>query len=388
MRARTILLGVAVLLSAGGATGVALSSATRTARRPHALRQAPPLRPDPLRAVILTAAGSLRAAVRSDGPIAADAPDWHGGWYLAGPFTRIDGRPAPALAHLSARGTLEPLAHLPAVVSDWVHQPAFYGLAGLAASARFIYLTRTDGDSTTFELLVLDARTGAAVRGPVSMPGEVGMVAADASRLFLGGAAQLTSCLDEYDATGSHLRAHFAVHMLPEVGCINDIVPDGRLIYLAGSLGVHHGLPGAPVARFRSRDGRLDSGWVDRPVPCPSCYGLAYAIAVGGGRVYENPGIGHGSWLSAVSQATGEPIASWHPPRIPGSPEPLAVAYGGGRVFVAGALQRSGPLANGRGLLLLDARTGALLPSWRPPAGLRAERLVASSGQVLLTLAR
>jgi hypothetical protein len=385
MRVRVFLLGVVVVLSAGVAATVALSSATHRARRAHHLRQPPHVVDDPVRAVILSAAGSPTAEVRGNAPIEALASDWHGGWYVAGPFTRIDRLPSPALAHLSPRGKLEAMAHLPALVSVWAHQPAFYGLAGLAASTRLIYLTRSHGDTTTFELLVLDGRTGAVVRGPAWMPGEVPLVAADRSHLFLGGSAQPKSCLDEYDATGRQLLVHFAVHMLPEVGCINDIVPIGRLVYLAGSLGIHPGLPGAAVARFSTR-GRLDSGWVDTPVPCRICYGLAYAVAVGDGRVFENPGAGRWSWLTAVSQTTGKPIASWRPPHIPGFPAPLALAYAGGRLFVLGVVQRSGPLAAGHGLILLDASTGALLPSWRPPAGLQPTRLVASAAQVLVTL--
>jgi hypothetical protein len=121
-------------------------------------------------------------------------------------------------------------------------------------------------------------------------------------------------------------------------------------------------------------------------VPCRSCYGLAYTVALGNGRVFENPGIGRWSWLAAVSQATGEPIANWHPPRIPGFPAPLSLAYAGRRLFVAGLIQRSGPLAGGRGLMTLDARTGAFLPAWRPPAGLQPAGLVASGAQVLLGL--
>ena len=278
------------------------------------------------------------------------------------------------------------MSQLPAVVSVWAHQPAFYGLAALAASERFLYVSRGRGDSTTFELLVLDAHSGAVVRGPVWIPGEVPAVKADRRHLFVGGAVQTASCLDEYDATGRRLLVHFAVHMLPEVGCVNDVVPAGRFVYLAGSLGIHHDLPGAAVARFITGNGRLDPTWVNKPVPCRSCYGLAYAIALGDERVFENPGIGRWSWLTAVSQATGEPITGWHPPRIPGFPAPIALAYAGGRLFVAGVIQRSGPLATGHGLMTLDARTGELLRSWRPPVGLQPANPVASAAQVLLAL--
>lgn len=355
---------------------LALGACGHAAPAPSTARvAAPAARSEPVRAVILDGTGALRVRVRADGPIVATSADGRGGWFVSGRFTHVDGVAQAGLAHLGAHGAVIRLSRVSPLVAAW--ERSHFG-AGLAASARYVYLDHIRGDDDRMWLAVLDAGTGMVREPPRAIPDNGPAIAADASHLFVGNPLPVTSCVSEYDALGRRRLARLPIRMFGEISCVNDLQPVGRYLYVAGSMDLGHG-HGAAVARFAIPTGRLDQGWLARPRPCRQCTGLAYAVAAGPGRVYVSPG------LEALSARTGMPAPGWHPPAFNRSAAPLGLAFAGRRLFV---LAFRGLPRRDHGLLALDPRTGVARPSWHPPSGLQPGPLTASAGRVLVVLSR
>jgi hypothetical protein len=341
--------------------------------RPEASSKA--RRGDPVVAAVLDSSGRLATQIRADARVQDAISDARGGWYVNGPFRRLDGQAVAGLAHLLPDGRLDSPWRPPAALSSWYgRRDTSVSFLVMAASARTLYIAHIQGDTGSFELAVLDARTGAQLAPIRQIASNAPALAADDQHLYIANTLPISSCVSEYDRLAEHLLAHFAVHMLPEVGCVNALIPAGGSVYVAGSLGINATLPGAAVARFDSATGRLDHRWRPQLSSCSTCYGLAYDIALGDGKVFENPGAAGA--LEALDAGSGAPLPSWRAPRLPGN-EPAGLAVAGKRLFV---------LVGSARLVTLDTRTGALLPCWQPPGGMRPAAVEASGAQVLVEL--
>jgi hypothetical protein len=382
---------VPVLAGCGGAShshSLTTSSVTTTsgATTTTSGTTSTPTAPGREAGVVLDARGSLVATVAGDGPISAAAADGRGGWYVAGSFTGLAGHSAHGLAHLLANGNVDPTWH--ATLSS-------SGATALAASADTVYAAGSIGDTNTSRLLALDATTGSLATAFGRLPGPITALALAGGKLIVAtstsAASNRSTCVTAVDAkTGRRAQGfRVAVPMQPELGCAGPITVDGQRLYLAGSFQSVDGARRPGLARLDATSGALDLGWRPAAASCArpgqprganGCDGVTHAVAVVTGRVFvagSRPGV------SALSDRTGAVERGWRAPA--GIENALALAVGGGRLFVGGDFTESGGTALA-GLATLSAADGSLLPSWHPPARLSAAAVVSSGSEVLVGL--
>jgi hypothetical protein len=373
-RALTTLAIVLVLAGCGGGSTSSTSSSTVTRGTTPSPR--PPL--GHVVAAILDASGWLVTTLTGDGPIATAVADGKGGWFLAGSFAQLDGTPEHGLAHVLATGAVDP---------KWSGTLTSSGQTALAASATELYAAGSIADTDRSTLVALDAATGrpgAPLRA--SPPGPISALALIGDRLLVATSTitdpRRPSCLEAADPhTGKPDPGYGAlVPVAPELGCVQALVPDGAQLYLAGHFQSVAGAPRAGLARIDGGTGTLDTSWRPRSQPCPSCPGLVYDVAIGGGHVFAataRPGV------LALSLTTGAREPGWAAPA--GVENALGLAAVAGRLFVSGDFTRAGGVA-ANGLAVLSASDGSLLRSWHPAAGESARVASASGARVLVGL--
>jgi hypothetical protein len=249
--------------------------------------------------------------------------DGHGGWYVAGAFTKLAGVREDSAAHILANGTVD---------RRWRARTTPLAVAALAATRETVYMAITSSTGSASDgappagpsgysptrLVAFSARTGAAEAAPGNPRYPIITMAAIGNRLLIGQGAgsgpHVPSCLLAYDTTtrravpGFHAEIHLAAG---DEGnpCIGALLIRGEQLYVGGAFDHVDGTARASLARLDLETGALDLGW--RPAH-PVDLGTT-EIAVGDGLVITN--VGNGA-LGAVSAKTGAIDRHWvWPPR-------------------------------------------------------------------------
>ena len=137
-------------VACGSSAAHSTSAGTRTAPVPAS---------HPVNGTILDAAsGREVGAVDANGMISGATADGHGGWYLAGAFTRVDGRPRAHLAHVNADGSLDPAWRPPALGP--AARTQFVSVADTGSLVLVAGVFRTVGGKRSTGAVALDPTTG------------------------------------------------------------------------------------------------------------------------------------------------------------------------------------------------------------------------------------
>jgi hypothetical protein len=205
-------------------------------------------------------------------------------------------------------------------------------------------------------------------------------------------------------ATGAHVDAYdlstgaqdpgFRLSAPPggEDNGVRRLVVSGDRLYVGGRFTEVNGVPRRSLVRVDARTGQLDRGW--RPPPletykCRTCGGPVDDLAVTPSTVYA---VGdfyragrartRGGLAAFRTAGSGPVVGSFRAQRpgrtfdgIPGGTYGTA-ALVGSRLFTGGDFGGE-PL---HGFATLDARTGAVVPSWHPARHPELVKLVAPSG--------
>ena len=323
----------------------------------------------PVVAVVLSSSGSLVARLGGDGSIAAAAPDSHGGWFVAGSFTHLDGVSERGLAHVLGTGAIDP---------RWHGALSSSGRTALVAADATLYAAGSIADTDRSRVLALDASTGALRKSFPAPPGPVAALAVYGTHLIIATSASTVrarpSCIEALDTGSGRPQSAFAadVRPAPEQGCIGIVRLDGASLYLAGAFHAVGGVPRAGLAKLDASTGRLESAW--KP-PAAGSAATIYDIAPSAGGVVI---AGSSPALALLSVRSGSPQRQWRAPSTIRNPLSLAVV--GDQVFVAGDF-------NG-GVARVRLPTGSGLPSWRAAAGQSGGPVVASGSNALVGIHR
>jgi hypothetical protein len=249
---------------------------------------------------------------RVQGTVTAAVSDGSGGWFIGGTFDRVGGLPRHDLAHVDARGGVDPA---------WAPAP----------------------DPTLFGVRAL-LRVGSTLMVAKNMDG-----LAHGEKNHLGGFDTITGA----PHTG-----------LPEVtGAINAMALRDGTVYLAGDLRTVGGLERSGIASFNPSSGAV--GPLDPPV------GPVSEIAISDDVVYAvGPFTSAGgeprNGLAAASLTSGR-LTAWDPQASDahGEGQPAHIAATDGAVFVGGRFDRIGGVQR-LGLAALDPDTGRAI-GWAGP---------------------
>jgi trimeric autotransporter adhesin len=358
--------------------GCSHSDASRTPSSPSS-DPAPQVRPvsQPTSAAILSlATGRALAFVRSDQPITGATADGHGGWYIGGGFTTVNGRSRPHLAHILAGGALDP---------SWRPQ-----LAGRAALLGFLSLAVTRSDVIVAGgfhevsgrprpgLAAFDRREGSLDTGwvpPASCADGMWRIVASGQRSFAGTACGAGACVLALDARGRSVPDWSAeMAAVGEIPCADDLAIGGGTIYVTGGFTAIGGENQSWLGGLRASDGAPLRGF--RPHGGP-CSGPEHAVAVGRRFVFSG---GDVCPIAAVDRASGAP--RWRVRRR-NNASTLAMATSASAVFIGGEFGRIKG-ANANGFAGFNQADGRLLRTWHPPVGGAIVYALAVSGPRLL----
>jgi hypothetical protein len=348
----------------------------------------PPKPRGPVAAVILGADGQRRASVQADGAVEQAAADGSGGWFVSGQFSNIGGYDRGSLAHIEADGDVDP---------DW--DPVLdrsENSPGL--SARFavgngkVYLA---GDFASVDRkprnggAAIDAESGEVDPGWAPKLGIVtDAIALTPEHVLVATGGRV----DAYDPSSGQADTAFRLRTTPDTDDVDDgvdkLVPSGARVYVGGTFKRVNGMRRPALARVDARTGRLDRTW--NP-PRPG--GPVSDLTLTPSTVYAvvdffktGPARPRGGLAAFDANGSGRLVPSFRPPR-PGRTfdgyeggRYTAVATLGSRVFAGGDFGG----APTHGFATLDARSGAILPSWHPAGRPELIKLVVPSGTGVL----
>jgi hypothetical protein len=330
----------------------------------------------PVDGTILNAkTGRPLARVRVDGPITAAVSDGHGGWYIGGGFTTVDGHRWVGLARITANGSLDTAWHprplKPPRMRLWV---------SLAKAGDRVFVAggfQVPPHGHMGGALALNAATGSLDRN-WQAPNECSdgdwEIRVAAGRAWIATACAAAPCLFAVDADSAHALAWDAhIAAIGEIACLDDMAVAGGEVYFTGGFRAVGGRPRNGIAAAAVADGALDTAFAPRG----GCATDGHALALSGHLVYVG---GDGCPVAALDATTGKQVWAW--PRK-GNNITAALLATPTRVYVGGELGTiAGVVANG--LLALNARTGVAEPSWHPPAGSEVFAIVQSGGRILI----
>jgi trimeric autotransporter adhesin len=324
---------------------------------------------------------AIRPLPKVVGFVNAAIPDEHGGWYIGGAFSAVEGEPRSNLAHILADGSLARWAPgTDAVVYAMALEDSRLYVAGPfgnIAGKPHPYLAALD--TRTGELIPWDAKPNGPV-GPIEVKGEV---------VYVGG--WFTSIGGQprgYVAALSRWTAA-ATPWDPEAdGAVWAFATKDEEIYMAGGFSHIGGQPRSYLAAV-SRETATASAWnpdPTRPTPDPSNPMVA-TLAISRNTVYLVGGFskigGQARAAVAAVDAKSGAATSWNPNPSEGFGYPTAhaLAISGDRIFVGGLFTNIGGKPRNN-IAELDASSGAASP-WDPYANNRVTLLVASGDEVL-----
>lgn len=341
-------------------------------------------RPDRGSAVLLdSVSGREVARLSADGALVAAVADGHGGWFVGGSFTRLDGVDRVAIAHVLPSGLVDP-AWRASIGSASGRPVAVYALA---RAGRRLFVGGPFGRVGGLRrpgLAAVDTHTGAVLRNWAPKP----RAWPDIAALTVIGGRLLVARNYTYPVPGitairistAAVDSHWNPHMLliGDAGNFNALLPVHGRVYVAGSFHVS-GLHRNGLAAFAAGNGSVDRRWAPEAQNCSVCNGFAllYGLSASAHRVYVSGDFGRIDGVArdgivALNPRSGAVDPSWRPAQ--GGSDILRLALTGSRLYLGGM----------SGLSALDARTGALVRLPPNDAPLHVLALTPSGSQLLV----
>jgi hypothetical protein len=303
------------------------------------------------------------------GVVDGEVADGHGGFYISGDFTSVEGVPRTNVAHVLADGTVDP--SFAPTVSGEVYTLALQG-STLYIGGAFDSVDDVDGTATRAYLAALDPGTGAVTAwNPTGLNGVVQGMIVTPTAVYVGG---------EFTAPRNYLAAFSPTNagLLPW-----DPNPDyfaqpaaisGSTVYIDGSFSHVGGQSHESIAAVDATTGAV-AGF--NPTIGQD---TVNAVAVSGTAVYlggsftTSNGAGQ-DYLEAVELGTGDALP-WNP-GVTGSVNTLQLE--GSTLYVGGGFSGSDSAggADRNFAAAIDTTTGAATP-WNPNANGAVNGIVSS----------
>jgi outer membrane protein assembly factor BamB len=330
--------------------------------------------------------GSEIAHMSANGAVVAAVADGGNGWFVGGSFTRLEGLPRVALAHVLPNGVVDPAWHTS--VGSASGRPV--AVNALARAGSRLFLAGRFGRVGGLQrpgLAAIDARTGAVLRRwsprPRAWLDVAALVVAGPRLLVARQSTYPTPGITALDARTGAVDRRWNAHLLliGDAGSFNTMLVHSSRVYAAGSFHVA-GLHRNGLVALDARSGRPDRRFAPQVLNCSVCKGFAvlYGLALSKRRLYISGYFGHVGGLprngvAALDPRTGAVDVGWRPSR--GGRDILRLVLVGSRLYLGGM----------SGLRALDARTGAVLrlPRIAAPAHVLA---LAVAGRRLLVAGR
>ncbi len=331
----------------------------------------------PANGMILDAAtGEPRGFVSVDGAITSATGDGHGGWFIAGGFSTVDGEPRSNLAHIDQNGSLDTEWRAPklrpALVSPFL-SVALQGDKVLVAGP-----FRAAAGSPAHGVVALDRDNGSVDpnwRPPKICADGNWAIEAGAGRIYLATACAAPPCLVRLDPTSGAVSDWSAqIVAIGEIGCVNSVATVAGVVAFTGGFTQVGDQPRHGVAAVNAETGRLD----DRFSPHGRCAQGGHAIALNTRLAFVG---GDGCLVGAFALATGRQL--WAISRHGTTATTAALAAYRYRIYLGGSFSSVEGLPS-NGFAALDQRSGEPLHTWHPPAGSQLEALSMSGHDLLI----
>jgi beta-propeller uncharacterized protein DUF5122 len=319
--------------------------------------------------------GEPRGFVSVDGAITGATADGHGGWFIAGGFSRVDGVPRSNLAHIDQNGSLDTAWRAPKLEPALMSPFLSVALEGgkVLVAGHF----KTAAGSPAHGVVALDRDNGSvdpSWRPPkICADGDWG-IEAGADRIYLATACAAPPCLVRLDpGDGAVSDWSAGIVAIGEIGCVNSMATSAGVVAFTGGFTQVGGQPRHGIAAVNA-----ETGIVDRLDPHGRCAQGGHAIALSTRLVFVG---GDGCLVGAFALATGRQL--WAIPRHDPTATTAALVTTGQRVYLGGSFGSiEGSASNG--FAALDQRSGKPLHTWHPPAGSQLEALSISGHGLLI----
>ena len=331
----------------------------------------------PANGMILDAAtGEPRGFVSVDGAITAATGDGHGGWFIAGGFSTVDGVPRSNLAHIDQDGSLDPAWRAPTLKPTLMSPFLSVALQGdkVLVAGHF----KTAARSPAHGVVALDrdsGRVNPSWRPPKICADGNWEIEAGAGRIYLATACAAPPCLVRLDPSDGAVGDWPAgIVAIGEIGCVNSVATSAGVVAFTGGFTQVGAKPRHGIAAVNAETGAL----VDRFDPHGRCAQGGHAIALSTRLAFVG---GDGCLVGAFALATGRQL--WAIPRRDETATTAALVTTGKRVYLGGTFGSvDGSPSNG--FAALDQRSGKPLHTWHPPAASQLEALSISGHGLLI----
>lgn len=302
-----------------------------------------------------------------DGTINKSYPDGSGGWYVAGPFTQINGQSRTGLARISSTGTLD--ATFVVDLASPAHEPVVQ-ISAMLLNSGTLYISgnfiEVNGQPRR-GLAAVDATTGAVTsmdvpvgRGRYGV--NVGTIATDGTKLYLGGS--FWSAGGTYTGFAAKLNGTTGAPdtAFPKAnGRVTEVISDGSGGWiLMGNFNKIGSTAVQGLARIKS-DKTVDTGWTPFPICAGDCeyptviYKTGTTLYVGGLFTQISGAARHNI---ASYDLTTMTLNSWAPSsNIDGNF--ASITDSGGYIYLGGYYNSVATLVDPQ-IIKINATTGAI----------------------------
>jgi outer membrane protein assembly factor BamB len=320
--------------------------------------------------------GEPRGFVRVDGAITAATGDGHGGWFIAGGFSKVDDVPRSYLAHIHRDGSLDTAWQAPklepALTSPFL-SVALQGDKVLVAGP-----FKTAAGSPAHGVVALDNVNGSVDpnwRPPKICADGNWAIEAGAGRIYLATACAAPPCLVRLDPSSGAVSDWSAgIVAIGEIGCVNSVTTSAGVVAFTGGFTQVGAKQRHGIAAVNAETGRL----VERFDPHGRCAQGGHAIALSTRLAFIG---GDGCLVGAFALATGRQL--WAIPRHDATATTAALVATGQRVYLGGTFGSVKGVSSDS-FAALDQRSGKPLHTWHPPAGSQLEALSISGHGLLI----
>ena len=186
--------------------------------------------------ILDAATGRPRGFVSVDGAITAATSDGHGGWYIAGGFSKVDGVQRSNLAHIDGHGSLDQAWRPPQLLPELTSP--FLSVALQGRKVLVVGPFRSAGGRPAHGAVALNRDTGSV--NPRWRPPKVCAdgnweVAARADRIYLATACAAPPCLVRLDPSSGAVSDWTAqIVAIGEIGCVNSVATSAGVVAFTG----------------------------------------------------------------------------------------------------------------------------------------------------------
>jgi trimeric autotransporter adhesin len=326
--------------------------------------------------ILDAATGQPRGFVNVDGAITAATGDGHGGWFIAGGFSRVDGVPRSNLAHINRDGALD-TAWRPPTLSPALMSP-FLSVAVQGHKVLVAGPFRNADGHPRHGAVALDRDNGSvdpSWRPPKVCADGDWRIEVAAGRIYLATACAAPPCLVRLDrADGAVSDWSAGIVAVGEIGCVNSVATSAGVVAFTGGFTQVGGQPRNGIAAVNADTG----GVVDHFDPHGRCAQAGHAIAITDQLTFVG---GDGCLIGAFALANGRQLCTV--PRHGSTATTATLATYAHRVYLGGSFGSvEGSTSNG--FAALNQRSGRPLHTWHPPAGSQLEAISISGHGLLI----